>query len=528
MKKFLALSFVLFALSLLFTLSLGAATPTSGKIGNCSWRVEDGVLTVSGNGSMGTSFNHPWGNDIVAAVIEEGVTDISPYAFRQCAKLREISLPSSLRKICDGAFIDCDSLMRIVIPEGVVSLGSEIFNNCSSLLEIVLPKSLSSLGSHVFEGCSELVFIAVNEGNNSFCSVDGVLFNKRMTRLIKYPQSKPEISYIVPDSVTVIDSYAFNSNWFLQEVLLHDHINEIGIQAFYYTQMLSYSNYKEDGVFYIGNYAVDFDDEEITDVTIRPGTRLIADYAFVNGRSIKKLYLPDGLVSIGTGAFLLCSELIEVYLPESLIYVGKNAFSECSSLQMICYRGSEEDAEKITYGTGNGAFTGADWQHYSCIRSAHHDFGPLSTVTPASCETNGLAEQSCRICGIVYGAVIPALTHDFSITSQIKAPTCMEAGISEDICSRCRTAVPSPIPMTGHTFGEYAVTVKPTFRKEGLKEASCAVCGARDSAPVPTSGASAVLRPLGIVAAVLAIGGGVVAICITAAHSRDDNDTVVL
>ena len=131
MKKALTLSFVLLLLVLLLSLHAGAASPTSGRIGSCSWRLEDGVLTVSGNGSMGNSTNIPWPNDITAVIIEEGVTDICSSAFEGCTKLTSVSLPSSIRKIGREAFSGCSSLSSITIPEGVVSLECGVFNGCT-------------------------------------------------------------------------------------------------------------------------------------------------------------------------------------------------------------------------------------------------------------------------------------------------------------------------------------------------------------------------------------------------------------
>ena len=62
--------------------SVGA---TSGTTGGCTWTLDDnGVLTISGNGIMGSG---PWANlEITEAVIESGVTGIGRDAFRNCDK----------------------------------------------------------------------------------------------------------------------------------------------------------------------------------------------------------------------------------------------------------------------------------------------------------------------------------------------------------------------------------------------------------------------------------------------------------
>lgn len=45
--------------------------------------------------------------------------------------------------------------------------------------------------------------------------------------------------------------------------------------------------------------------------------------------------IPEGVKTIGEGAFLGCSGLTGVYIPESVIEIQKNAFSRCSSLTSV-------------------------------------------------------------------------------------------------------------------------------------------------------------------------------------------------
>ncbi len=49
----------------------------------------------------------------------------------------------------------------------------------------------------------------VDEKNNYYCSVDGVLFNKDKTRIISYPIGRYNRSYLIPDTVASIGEYAY-------------------------------------------------------------------------------------------------------------------------------------------------------------------------------------------------------------------------------------------------------------------------------------------------------------------------------
>ncbi len=60
-----------------------------------------------------------------------------------------------------------------------------------------------------FYSCTSLIGIEVGAGNVNYTDVNGVLFNKQRTELIKYPESKEGINYTIPDSITSIGKFAF-------------------------------------------------------------------------------------------------------------------------------------------------------------------------------------------------------------------------------------------------------------------------------------------------------------------------------
>ena len=76
--------------------------PTSGTCGeNLTWKLVDGVLTISGEGYMDFD-NPPWGKlgkQITDVYIEEGVTTIYSLAFAACPNLRSITIPVSVTNI---------------------------------------------------------------------------------------------------------------------------------------------------------------------------------------------------------------------------------------------------------------------------------------------------------------------------------------------------------------------------------------------------------------------------------------------
>jgi hypothetical protein len=125
-----------------------------------------------------------------------------------------VDIPSTIEgkpvtAIGGSAFFECSSLTSVTIPNSVTSIGSAAFAGCSSLTSVTIPNSVTSIGNQAFRDCSSLMSITVEGENMSYKSVEGVLFNKAGTNLIRYPEGKTGSTYTIPDSVTTIGVLAF-------------------------------------------------------------------------------------------------------------------------------------------------------------------------------------------------------------------------------------------------------------------------------------------------------------------------------
>ncbi len=244
---------------------------------------ETGELRITGTGKM-TNWSleneSPWYSyreKIKTVAIENGVTSIGKYAFLYCSSLAEINIPEGITSIGESAFSKCSSLAEINIPEGVTSIGESAFYECSSLAKInipaevtsidwfafykcsslskiELPSSVTSIDSGAFDGCSSLREINVQEGNKNYSSVNGILFNKGKTEIIKYPQGKKETNYNIPEGVTSIGPSAFAGCSSLSKIELPSSAISIGFHAFWECSSLTEINIPE-GVTSIGGEA---------------------------------------------------------------------------------------------------------------------------------------------------------------------------------------------------------------------------------------------------------------------------------
>ncbi len=133
-------------------------------------------------------------------------------------------------------------IKKIVFRGWINGIGDYAFWECVNLTEVRLPGSMDSIYSSAFSCCYSLKKIEVSEKNDGFVSVDGILYTKDMTCLVKYPEAKSSKNYKVPDTVTRIAAFAFYNSDNLTNITLPSGVTEIGTAAFAYCDNLTTIN----------------------------------------------------------------------------------------------------------------------------------------------------------------------------------------------------------------------------------------------------------------------------------------------
>ena len=238
------------------------------------------------------------------------VTSIGYNAFSFCTGLTSITIPNSVTSIGTYAFYGCSGLTSITIPNSVTSIGDLAFHGCSGLTSITLGNSVTSIGGWAFNGCTGLTSINVASGNNYYSSNNGVLFNKKKTALIRYPEGKSQTSYTIPNSVTSIGDHAFDGCTGLRSITISNSVTSI-----------------EDDVFARCT--------SLTSITIPNSVTRIEDYAFAHCTGLTSITIPNSVTSIGNWAFLGCTGLTSITIPNSVTSIGNVAFSGCTGLTSI-------------------------------------------------------------------------------------------------------------------------------------------------------------------------------------------------
>lgn len=138
-----------------------------------------------------------------------------------------------------------NSIEYLVIPNGIekVIIGG-------ALKEIYIPFSVENIvcldGSS--NGGRNLERITVSQDNQTYCSVNGVLYSKNMTELLWIPEMSPIENYTIPETVTEIKCTPFSTN--MKSLSIHKDFTQSNIDY-----MLSCVTYYEN----MENFFVDND-----------------------------------------------------------------------------------------------------------------------------------------------------------------------------------------------------------------------------------------------------------------------------
>ncbi|MBQ9773492.1 MAG: leucine-rich repeat protein [Clostridia bacterium] len=258
------------------------------------------------------------------------------------SSITSVLIPNSITSIRKEAFRQLDELTSITIPDSVKMIGEEAFYSCDKLSNIAIGSNVTRIESEAFGGCWKLTDITVVQNNPNYTSIDGNLYNKDKTTIIQYAIGKTDTSFAIPDTVTKINDNAFYDSNNLTTIDIPDSVTAIGTDAFSSCEKLRQI---ENGVSYIDNWAIDCNDTDITEISLRDNTVGIGSFAFSYCKNLTAITMPEGLLHINMYAFSNCERLTHLSLPSSVINIAERAFDNCNNLvytiqEEICYLGN--------------------------------------------------------------------------------------------------------------------------------------------------------------------------------------------
>ncbi len=299
--------------------------------------------------------------NLKSVIIPKSVTSIGDWAFYNCKSLTSIDIPNGVTSIGNNAFFDCKNLKSVIIPKSVTSIDNSAFSGCSSLTSVTIPSSVTSIGNYAFSGCSSLTSITIPSsvtsiGNNAFfdCkNLKSVIIPKSVTSIGEeaFSLCTNLTSITIPNSVTSIGDYAFSGCTSLKSITIPSSVKSIGYEAFYNCTSLTSVTTSIRGEAFKGTKWLENQQKKNPlvivngilidgrncsgNVSIPNGVTSIGEGAFFLCTSLTSVTMQNGVKSIGEEAFSLCTNLTSITIPNSVTSVGKRAFSGCSSLTSV-------------------------------------------------------------------------------------------------------------------------------------------------------------------------------------------------
>lgn len=247
------------------------------------------------------------GNPITNVVIPDGIIHIPDYVFQGCNELESVTIPSSVKRIGEGAFENCISLTSVSIPDSVLFVDDYAFAGCSGITQLQIGNNVKSIGERAFADCINIKNLSLPDSveSISYGAFDGC-------------ESLKKISF--GENIKYIGSYAF-ADINVEEVSISDIM-------FYWAELpWDFMHRFSDKIVLNGN--------PITSVVIPDGVTYIPDNAFEDCSTLESVTIPEGVAVIGNSAFRNCDNLLEISIPYSTIKIGESAFASCDKLESV-------------------------------------------------------------------------------------------------------------------------------------------------------------------------------------------------
>ncbi len=323
------------------------------------------------------------------------------------------SIPGGTKRIESKAFfgIEANEMKELCIPESIEYISPDAFeefwvetinvdsdyviNNfylfTTEFKEINLGENVTVIGDEFLTNTYCVENFNVSEQNENYCDIDGVLFTKDETVLVRFPEGRVGVDYTIPEKVKRLDPISFSDSKLNKLNILSstslEHIDSGwgSINTLYVEDIRDWCEIefasKYSNPIRIAENVV-FGNSDTENLVIPEGTTKIGAYSFYKCNFIETVVIPGSVKTIGREAFRDCqdissvticpgveriehyafyqdfslpfgqvvdSEFLEILLPESVTYISRYAFSHIETI--IGAKGSyaEEYADKLVY-----------------------------------------------------------------------------------------------------------------------------------------------------------------------------------
>lgn len=306
------------------------------------------------------------GNTGIVYTIPNYVSDIERYAFWGCDNIEKLVVGTGMKKIPAYAFSNMSELETVSFADTVTEIEMKAFENCVSLGNIYISPSVTNIHESAFDGCFRLQissepgtvaykfyenFVAANvtlaesedgeadlfytegqtavDGQNassvsdnstgkdySFANVD----NEYRIIYSEMPESADVLgkARIVGGKAVIFVNNSETNVYEGETDVTEEPVVDSSAQVIANKKYVIVNNDTiADRAFY--------EEGALTSYQIGSNIRRIGDFSFARS-GLESVTIPEGVKSIGYGAFYNCSDLSRIYVPTSVTEIEPSAF----------------------------------------------------------------------------------------------------------------------------------------------------------------------------------------------------------
>ena len=391
---------------------------------------------------------YPSGNNSTTYTIPTTVLSILSNAFINSTKLTALSIDSTNNAFStdvSGVLFNKyknylihypigNTRTSYVIPTTVIYLEGVAFYGASYLTSITFPTGPLFTSSIDYSGMTSLsnITTVTKSGQSTRLTVsNGVLFDRNLTTLYKYPSNKSNTSYVIPATVRVIANGAFDNATNLTSLTFSNNNCIVGSNSFknsaLTTVIINESTNINNIDLYVGTNQPFYGK---SNVNVSVNTKILLGSGELNksNASVKGAtkviisgtnlgYAISGYNKIGLAAFKDVSSITEISIPNTITDIGIESFSNATNLKTVTFATDSYGVYPQLTGIQNYAFQGASNLTTINIPSsvirigqyAFQDASKLASITfPQNSELTTIEDYVFQGASILTTITIPA------------------------------------------------------------------------------------------------------------------------
>ena len=201
-----------------------------------------------------------------------------------------LTVPSGVKSVRKYAIWNCNKLRTVTFANSVQTVPEDTVYYCGAVETVNFGTGFNSEIRWIIDSCPKVTAVNIAGGNQTYSSVDGVVYDKKKTTLKYVPKAKSKLT--IPSTVTTIGETCCHSN------------------------------------------------TALTSLYIPNNVKVIDRYAFAHCEALKNVIFTNGLTEIKASAFQECTSLTSVSIPSGVKNIYGEAFMTCRNLSSVNISGT--------------------------------------------------------------------------------------------------------------------------------------------------------------------------------------------